>query len=84
MLTHLSINSDPYVARDEVIDAVLDAQADLQSALGMLRLHMDPRFSTPDLGVVERRLNKSLARSHKLLDELGSPMYDPATDPDVN
>lgn len=62
---------------DEIVAAVLDAQADLQTALGMYRLSNgrgDP---------IEDRLAKSLARSHALLEALGRPMYQPALHRDV-
>jgi hypothetical protein len=62
---------------------VMDAQAELQTPLGFLRCHMDDKYPDVDLNVIEDRLAKTLARLHALLDALGSPMYQPATHPDV-
>jgi glycosyltransferase A (GT-A) superfamily protein (DUF2064 family) len=62
---------------DEIAEVVLDAQADLQTALGMYRL------SNGRGDAIEDRLAKSLARSHALLEALGRPMYQPALHRDV-
>lgn len=73
---------------NEVIDAItediLDAQADLQVGLGQYRL----KYGSAGRGVrsddsIEDNLAKSLARLHTLLEELGRPMYQIATHPDV-
>ncbi len=74
--------------RPDIITQVMDAQADLQTALGFLRLDIQ---NMADLDVdmerhdsyIEDRMAKSLARLHQLLDQLGNPMYKPATHPDV-
>ena len=60
------------------VEQLLDAQADLQTAIGLYRLQhgKDDR--------IEDRLARSLARQHKLLSEMGKPMYQPATHPDVD
>lgn len=67
---------------------IMDAQADLQSALGIYRLSIDHALgngvlSTQDKIIIEDFMAKSLARLHKLLNDLGRPMYQPATHPDV-
>lgn len=61
-----------------IIEEVIEAQADLQTALGMFRLNRN--F---DPAAIEDRLVRSLARHHTLLARLGRPMYDPATHPEV-
>jgi hypothetical protein len=55
----------------------MDAQADLQTGLGMYRL--DHGRGSP----TEERLAQCLARLHSLLAALGNPMYQPATHPSV-
>lgn len=80
------MGSDPLLGDSgRVVDAeIMDAQADLQTALGLLRCHLAPDMGPADLTVVEDRLARSLARLHRLLDDLGRPMYDPATHPEVH
>ena len=69
-------------SRDEIIEEIMIAQADLQTALGVLRL--SKKLPTAqDREMIEDRLARSLARSHALLRDLGNPMYEPATHPDV-
>lgn len=71
------------LSHDEIVAAVMDAQAELQTPLGWLRLGMDPKYPDADLKLIEDRLTKTLARLHGLLDALGDPMYQPATHPEV-
>lgn len=59
-------------------DEVMDAQADLQVALGVHRL--DP---VKHADMVEDRMVRVLARLHTLLDTIGTPMYDATVHPDV-
>jgi hypothetical protein len=70
----------------ETVEEVLEAQADLQTALGLFRLDHGRRDTADDPhdAQIEERLNKSLARLHKLLDALGRPMYQPATHPEID
>lgn len=71
----------------EVSDWIMDVQADLQVALGVLRLEMSmlPKdgIQQHNLGFTENRLQMALASCHKRLDELGIKMYHPCTHPDV-
>lgn len=58
-----------------VAERVLNAQAELQTPLGMMRLEgIDP--------YIEMRLQACLAMLHGLLDDLGRPMYSPAQMPE--
>lgn len=63
-----------------VADEIMQAQADLQTGLGLLRVALG-HHQDHNLGAAERRLQGSLARLHALLDGLGRPMYDPAEYP---
>lgn len=65
-----------------IIDEIMDAQADLQTALGLFRLSMAEGYTDHD-NYVEERLAKCLARLHRLLEQLGKPMYRPAQHPDI-
>lgn len=56
---------------------VMEAQADLQTALGFYRLE----HGRGDR--IEDRLTKALARLHTLLADMGTEMFDPATHPEV-
>lgn len=75
-------------ANETLIEQIMDAQADLQTALGFLRLDARDRLDLEHPGdhddFIEDRLAKSLARLHLLLDRLGHPMYNAATHPKVN
>lgn len=64
----------------DTIREVMEAQADLQVALGIFRLraeHVDIR----DKDLIESRMYRSLGRLHRLLTSLGKPMYDPERRP---
>lgn len=61
-----------------VVPYIMDAQADLQTALGHYRLDHGRGMTH-----TEQQMISSLARLHALLDALGHPMYDPTTHPDV-
>lgn len=67
----------PEGQREEIEEAILNAQADLQAVIGRLRLRelLDIRECAP--------LERSLARLHAVLAALGRPMAKPATHPDV-
>ena len=71
--------------RDKIIRDIMDIQAELQTPLGLYRLKLADEYSAPHQHdeIIEERLAKTLARLHKLLDELGSPMYNPAIHPDI-
>jgi hypothetical protein len=56
---------------EKVVDGVIEAQADLQTALGMHRLN---RGAKAHHEYIESRLDASLQRLHDLLAELGHPM----------
>jgi hypothetical protein len=69
-------------------DEVMDAQADLQTALGALRLEMSREVGTPEsirarLALVEDRMAAALARLHVALMVEGTTMFSPAQHPDV-
>ena len=67
------------------INQIMDAQADLQMALGLLRLKQEQIEGVLPYGLddVENRLARSLALLHKLLSDLGRPMAHRALHPDV-
>ena len=62
--------------RDRVVEEVMEAQATLATALGLLRLRMRlvSGSSLEELCEIEDRLTDSLERSRALLGTLGSPM----------
>lgn len=67
-----------------ITDEIMDAQADLQTALGIYRLNVQEKITNPKFnGHVEDRMARCLARLHRLLDQLGKPMYQPAQHPDI-
>jgi hypothetical protein len=76
------------MTEEEIIEAVVEAQADLQVGIGCLRLEVAHISKESIIGInlrtSEDKLNRSLARLHKLLDQLGQPMYQPAAHPDIN
>lgn len=61
----------------DVIEEILNAQAELQMALGLYRLEHGKG------DVIERRMNKALSMAHLTLFKLGRPMLSPARHPDV-
>lgn len=70
----------------QLTEEILDIQADIQTPLGFIRMQMagDPDVNsaiTPE--TLENYLSRSLARAHKLLDNLGNPMYSPSIHSDV-
>jgi hypothetical protein len=67
------------VERNDIIELLVNSQAELQSALGIYRMGRERRDFDP---YVERRMQASLAMQHELLDALGRPMYQPAQMPD--
>lgn len=72
--------------KQKTIDAIMDAQADLQTGLGILRLEISQIWNQEGIQFnnfkfAEERLTESLARFHTLLGDLGNPMYKPATYP---
>lgn len=71
------------LSSEEIVEQIMDAQADLQTGLGMFRVACMDRAMTQTESYAEDRLAKSLARTHKLLDALGHPMYQPATHSEV-
>jgi hypothetical protein len=75
-----------YVNLNSVVDAVMDAQAELQTPLGFYRMY-NPNYKHA-LPIeydeeIEDRLAKALAQLHALLVALGTPMYQPATHEEV-
>ena len=63
------------MTHEDITQRLLNSQAELQVALGMLRLNdIDP--------YIEMRLQASLAMQHSLLGDLGLPMYRPAQIPE--
>ena len=63
--------------RDRLVEELIDARAELATALGLLRLDMRLHESFSDAGhveVVELRLNRSLQAMDATLGSLGSPM----------
>jgi hypothetical protein len=67
------------VDRRDIIEALVNAQAELQSALGIYRMGRERRDFDP---YVERRMQASLAMQHELLDTLGHAMASPAQMPE--
>lgn len=67
----------------DIQEEVLKAQADLQTALGFFRVAKNEMVGVPYADLIEDRLARSLARSHRLLAQLGKPMYQSATHPDI-
>lgn len=76
-----------HIADDNVVEAVVEAQADLQVALGWLRLHIRTLDSVPmddlergaldaigALEGVEEKSEAALVKLHALLKELGKEM----------
>jgi hypothetical protein len=63
----------------EIIETLMNSQAELQSALGIYRMGRGGRGFDP---YVERRMQASLAMQHELLDSLGHPMYHPTQMPE--
>ena len=76
---------------EAVVEAIMDAQAELQTGLGLMRLLLAPGeepYSDSELIPRVRALDqgyfaKTLAWLHTVLAEVGTPMYSPATHPDV-
>ena len=64
---------------DLVIEALVNSQAELQSALGVYRLGRERRDFD---AYIERRMQASLAMQHELLEQLGHPMAHPAQMPE--
>lgn len=62
-----------------VVSELVDAQAELQTALGIYRMGRERRDFDP---YVESRMQASLAMQHALLDYLGHPMVQPAQMPE--
>lgn len=60
-----------------VAEEIMDAQAELQMPLGIYRLDHGRG------GTIERRLTLTLARLHRLLSALGTPMLHPTTHADL-
>lgn len=65
----------------EAYGEIIDAQADLQSALGVLRHRNRTSGTHFD---IENWLARSLARLHRFMGKIGSPMAQPATHPDID
>lgn len=66
-------------ARSDIIGALLDAQAELQTALGIYRMGRERRDFDP---YIEHRMQASLAMQHELLATLGRPMAQPTQMPE--
>lgn len=68
-------------SEDETRERLLQAQAELQTALGFHRLGMaghqgiDPKY-------IEMRMAACLSMLHSLMGDLGLPMYNPAQMPE--
>ena len=65
--------------RSQIIEELVNSQAELQSALGIHRMGRDRREFDP---YVERRMQASLAMQHELLASLDHPMAQPAQMPE--
>jgi hypothetical protein len=77
------LEGEPTPAENIDLDEeILEAQADLQTALGFFRLGSIEERGNSE--AIEDRLNKSLARLHRLLERLGRSMYQPATHADLD
>jgi len=77
-------NPYPRIPDETITDALLNAQAELQTALGMYRLDMDANFesSVIDPEYIEMRLAACLSMLHSLMGNLGRPMFKPAKMPE--
>lgn len=65
---------------ETIAERILQAQAELQTALGFYRLDRRERESLdPD---IEMRLQACLSMLHTLMDDLGRPMYNPTQMPE--
>ena len=67
------------LSRSEIVEGLINSQAELQSALGVYRMGHERRDFDP---YVERRMQASLAMQHELLDNLGRPMAQPTQMPE--
>ena len=63
----------------QIIEELVNSQAELQSALGVYRMGREGRDFDP---YVERRMQASLSMQHSLLAELGHPMAQPTQMPE--
>lgn len=72
-----------FTPNEPTSDRLLNAQAELQTALGFHRLAMSAEFTTSDeYEYIEMRLQACLAMLHSLMGDLGRPMYRPTQMPD--
>jgi hypothetical protein len=59
--------------RDHIVEEIMEAQADLQTAIGFHRLWLKGK-KDHDYTIIERRMEASLDRLHKLLADHGVHM----------
>lgn len=63
----------PILTRESITATLMDAQADLQTALGVLRVSTGSCTLPPE--TVETRMAEALTKMQALLDGLGSSLY---------
>lgn len=73
--------------QEDVTERLLNAQAELQTALGFHRLAMaypdnELGLTNTDPAYIEMRMAACLAMLHSLMGDLGLPMYSPAQMPE--
>ena len=66
---------------EEIAERILQAQAELQTALGFHRLDMAGHEGT-DPEYIEMRLQACLSMLHMLMSDLGRPMFKPTQMPE--
>lgn len=70
---------NPIEQEGELTQRILEAQADLQFVLGILRMEIrqarEHTIVHHNLGRAEERATDSLKKLHELLANLGTPMY---------
>lgn len=67
------------MTNSEIVETLVNAQAELQTALGIYRMGHERRDFDP---YIESRMQASLAMQHELLGKLGRPMYRPTQMPE--
>lgn len=67
------------IERSQIIEDLVNSQAELQTALGIYRMGRDGRVFDP---YVESRMQASLAMQHAMLADLGHQMAHPTQMPD--
>lgn len=75
---HLARIKDPNDIAS-ITEALMEAQADLQTAIGIFRLRADG-LEFLDAELIEARMVRSMAQTHQILCDLGRPMWTGSTE----